>query len=87
MQHVAAEMSLSETAFVSSRVDGAFDLRWFTPIAEVDLCGHATLASAHALWESGRLEPSCEARFHTRSGVLTAWKREAWIEMDFSGAT
>ena len=83
MQHVAAEMSLSETAFVSSRADGAFDLRWFTPIAKVDLCGHATLASAHALWENGRLEPSREARFHTRSGVLTAWKREAWIEMDF----
>ena len=83
MQRVAAEMGLSETAFVHSRADGAFDLRWFTPIAEVDLCGHATLASAHALWESGRLESSGEARFHTRSGVLTAWKREAWIEMDF----
>jgi PhzF family phenazine biosynthesis protein len=83
MQHVAAEMRLSETAFVHCRADGAFDLRWFTPIAEVDLCGHATLASAHALWESRRLEPNREARFHTRSGVLTAWKREEWIEMDF----
>ena len=83
MQQVAAEMSLSETAFVCSRADGGFDLRWFTPITEVDLCGHATLASAHALWESGRLELSSEARFYTRSGVLTAWRREAWIEMDF----
>lgn len=83
MQHVAAEVNLSETAFVHSRADGAFDLRWFTPVAEVDLCGHATLASAHALWESGRLEPKREARFHTRSGILTAWRREAWIEMDF----
>ena len=83
MQQVAAEMRLSETAFVRFRADGAFDLRWFTPVTEVDLCGHATLASAHVLWESGRLEPNHKARFHTRSGVLTAWKREAWIEMDF----
>ena len=83
MQQVAAEMSLSETAFVNSRSDGACDLRWFTPVTEVDLCGHATLASAHALWESGRLDPAHEARFHTRSGVLTAWKREGWIQMDF----
>ena len=83
MQQVAAEMSLSETAFVFFRADGAFDLRWFTPVTEVDLCGHATLASAHALWESGQLKRNREARFHTRSGVLTAWKREAWIEMDF----
>src|SRR5262245_26828735 len=66
MQAVAAEMNLSETAFVVPRADG-FDLRWFTPRVEVDLCGHATLASAHVLWETGRLEPGQEARFHTRS--------------------
>lgn len=67
MQSVAAEMNLSETAFVQRRDDG-FGLRWFTPTTEVDLCGHATLASAHALWEQG--EPATELRFHTRSGVL-----------------
>ena len=83
MQQVAAEMNLSETAFVWSRADGAFDLHWFTPVTEVDLCGHATLASAHALWESARLELASEARFYTRSGVLTAWQREGWIEIDF----
>ena len=83
MQQVALEMNLSETAFVHPHGDGAFDLRWLTPVTEVDLCGHATLASAHALWESGRLERSSEARFYTRSGVLTAWHLEAGIEMDF----
>ena len=71
MQQVAAEMNLSETAFVVPRGED-FDLRWFTPTLEVDLCGHATLASAHALWEMGRLERSSDARFHTRSGLLTA---------------
>ena len=83
MQSVASEMNLSETAFVSPRADGSFDLRWFTPVTEVDLCGHATLASAHALWESGRIERSEEARFHTRSGLLTARWRQNGIEMDF----
>ena len=83
MQRVAAEMNLSETAFVCARADGAFDLRWFTPVTEVDLCGHATLASAHALWEAGRLDLLREAIFCTRSGVLTAWKRDSWIELDF----
>ncbi len=72
MQQVAAEMNLSETAFLQRRADGSFDLRWFTPTTEVDLCGHATLASAHALWESGQLPPEHEAAFHTRSGLLTA---------------
>ena len=72
MQQVAAEMNLSETAFLQRRADGSFDLRWFTPTTEVDLCGHATLASAHALWESGQLQPDHEATFHTKSGVLTA---------------
>ncbi len=82
MQFVAREMNLSETAFLLRRDDG-FDLRWFTPTVEVDLCGHATLASAHFLWEEGHLAPDQTARFHTRSGLLTAEKKEAWIEMDF----
>jgi PhzF family phenazine biosynthesis protein len=82
MQSVAREMNLSETAFLLSREDG-FDLRWFTPAVEVDLCGHATLASAHVLWESGVLAEKQAARFHTRSGLLTAEKRGTWIEMLF----
>ena len=76
MQKVAREMNLAETAFLRP-LDGdggrkEYELRWFTPTVEVDLCGHATLASAHALWESGRLAPTETARFHTRSGLLTA---------------
>lgn len=82
MQLVAREMNLSETAFLVRANDG-YDLRWFTPSTEVDLCGHATLASAHYLWESGHLETNETARFHTRSGVLTAENKGAWIEMDF----
>jgi PhzF family phenazine biosynthesis protein len=82
MQAVAAEMSLSETAFVVAGSDG-FGLRWFTPTIEVDLCGHATLAAAHVLWAERRLAPGAVARFHTRSGVLTATQRGAWIELDF----
>lgn len=82
MQSVANEMNLSETAFVLPREDG-FNLRWFTPMVEVDLCGHATLASAHALWEQGVLSSNEAARFHTRSGWLTAEQRNARIEMDF----
>jgi predicted PhzF superfamily epimerase YddE/YHI9 len=82
MQQVAREMNLSETAFLRARGDG-FDLRWFTPTVEVDLCGHATVASAHALWESGRLAPTETARFHTRSGLLTAARQGDWIELDF----
>lgn len=83
MQSVAREMNLSETAFVVPRGDG-HDLRWFTPAIEVELCGHATLATAHVLWECGRLAPGEIARFHTRSGLLTAERRdEDWIEMDF----
>jgi predicted PhzF superfamily epimerase YddE/YHI9 len=77
-------MNLSETAFVTARPgrDG-YDLRWFTPAVEVDLCGHATLASAHALWQTGRLAIDDTARFHTRSGLLTADRRHDWIVMDF----
>jgi PhzF family phenazine biosynthesis protein len=83
MQHAAAEVNLSETAFVCRRDDGDFDLRWFTPTVEVELCGHATLAAAHTLWEVGELAASEPARFHTRSGLLTASRHADWIELDF----
>ena len=83
MQRLAAEMNLAETAFVVPR-GGAFSLRWFTPAVEVELCGHATLASAHLLWETGRLTPDAEARFDTvYSGRLTCTRNGGWIEMDF----
>ncbi len=82
MQSVGSEMNLSETAFLLPRSDG-WSLRWFTPTVEVDLCGHATLASAHALWEERLLAPTETARFHTRSGLLTAKKNGDWIELDF----
>lgn len=82
MQEVAAEMNLSETAFVSRRVDG-FDLRWFTPSIEVDLCGHATLASAHALWEEDEARREDSITFHSRSGPLICHLRSDRIEMDF----
>ncbi len=76
MQSVATEMNLSETAFVVPRPDGEYDLRWFTPTVEVDLCGHATLAAAHVVGGT--------ARFHTRSGPLTCTSDgSSWIEMDF----
>ncbi len=78
LQNFAAEMNLSETAFVEKVSDG-FNLRWFTPKNEEELCGHATLASAHVLWESGILEAQNEARFHTKSGLLTAKKSGEWI--------
>ena len=82
MKDVAREMNLSETAFLVPH-DGGYNLRWFTPAVEVDLCGHATLASAHVLWESGHLAADAQARFHTRSGLLLADRRGEWIEMDF----
>jgi PhzF family phenazine biosynthesis protein len=81
MRLVAREMNLSETAFLVPEADG-YGLRWFTPAVEVALCGHATVASAHVLWESGTLGPSVEARFHTKSGLLTAKRRGEWIELD-----
>ncbi len=81
MQAVAREMNLSETAFLCPQADG-YALRWFTPAVEVDLCGHATLASAHVLWETGTLQPQEQARFHTRSGLLTAVRRADGIEED-----
>jgi len=83
MQNVAREMNLSETAFLSPSASDGFELRWFTPAVEIDLCGHATLATAHVLWESGTLDRRSAARFHTRSGVLTAERRGEWIELDF----
>ena len=83
MQRVAREMNLSETAFLVGRGSGEYDLRWFTPAVEVDLCGHATLASAHVLWEDGHLAPGAPAVFHTRSGRLSAVRGDGWIEMDF----
>jgi PhzF family phenazine biosynthesis protein len=82
MQSVALEMNLPETAFLQREGDG-FRLRWFTPAIEVDLCGHATLASAHVLWEEGELGPEEQARFHTRSGLLTAARRNGLIELNF----
>lgn len=82
MQNVAAEMNLSETAFLVWRGE-EFGLRWFTPTVEVELCGHATLASAHYLWESAHLAPDQTARFHTRSGLLTASRKDGMIELDF----
>jgi PhzF family phenazine biosynthesis protein len=83
MQSVANEMNQAETAFVRPRPDGDWDLRWFTPTVEVDLCGHATLASAHALWESERVPGANAIRFHTKSGVLICTRRGGRIEMDF----
>ena len=82
MRNVAAEMNLSETAFLSPQ-NGGYNLRWLTPAVEVDLCGHATVASAHVLWQDGHLPEGRQARFHTRSGLLTADRRGDWIELDF----
>ena len=82
MRNVAREMNLSETAFLTPQ-DGGYGLRWFTPAVEVALCGHATVAGAHVLWEDGHLAAGHQARFHTRSGLLTADRRGEWIELDF----
>lgn len=83
MRDVAREMNLSETAFLHRHDDG-FNLRWFTPTVEVALCGHATLASAHVLWETGELKSDEQARFYSQSGLLTATRAEEnWIELDF----
>jgi PhzF family phenazine biosynthesis protein len=98
MGSLAREMGVSETAFVSPRAagsespdrieaaDASYDLRWFTPDVEVDLCGHATLASAHALWQEGRVSAGTPIHFHTRSGILGAVRRDSWIELDFPAA-
>ena len=76
------EMNLSETAFLCPNGDG-YNLRWFTPAVEVDLCGHATLGAAHVLWTEGHLNSDQPARFHTKSGVLTCTRKGDWIEMNF----
>jgi PhzF family phenazine biosynthesis protein len=82
MRRVAAEFGVSETAFVV-RQEGGFGLRWFTPAVEVDLCGHATLATAHVLWENHRLAAATVARFLTRSGWLAASCEGGWVTLDF----
>jgi PhzF family phenazine biosynthesis protein len=83
MQSVGREMNLSETAFVHRREDGHLGLRWFTPAIEVELCGHATLAAAHVLWEAGWLQADETARFQTLSGLLTAQRGDGRIELNF----
>lgn len=85
-QSLAAEMSLSETAFVTRGEDAAekiFGLRWFTPTTEVNLCGHATLASAHVLWEEGIVPPSENIVFETKSGQLAAARTADGVSLDF----
>lgn len=82
MKSVAAEMNVSETAFLHPQ-DGIYQLRWFSPVVEVALCGHATLASAHVLWQDGHLEQNQQARFQTKSGLLTADREDEWIKLDF----
>ncbi|NJM96049.1 MAG: PhzF family phenazine biosynthesis protein [Phormidesmis sp. RL_2_1] len=82
MQAIALEMNLSETAFLYP-IAGGYHLRWFTPHIEVDLCGHATLASAHVLWSEGHLANGETARFNTRSGWLSATQQDGWIAMNF----
>lgn len=82
MQNIALENNLSETAYLYPEKDG-FNLRWFTPAVEVELCGHATLASSHILWEQGILSPDKEAVFYTKSGELRARKVQNGIELNF----
>ena len=82
MQAVALEMNLSETAFLVKEGDG-YRLRWFTPKVEVDLCGHATLASAHVLWTEGHVPPADPIHFYTKSGLLKAARKGSLIELDF----
>ena len=82
MQSIAREMNLSETAFLLSKAE-EYSLRWFTPAVEVNLCGHATLASAHILFQKGLVKQEETIRFDTRSGLLSATKKDDWIELDF----
>jgi predicted PhzF superfamily epimerase YddE/YHI9 len=82
MQRVAREMNLSETAYLHP-IAGGYSLRWFTPSAEVRLCGHATLASAFTLWATGVLPPDAPARFQTLSGWLVCTPADGWVAMDF----
>lgn len=82
LQNVAHEMCVSETAFLIRRGDG-YNLRWFTPEVEVDLCGHATLASAYMLWEDGGVSKDAAIRFYTKSGMLIANREDSWVVLDF----
>jgi len=82
MQSVATEMNHSETAFLH-RLDDGWSLRWFTPEAEVDLCGHATLAAAYVIWSTGREDEGSRIRFRTLSGILTATRDSSGIALDF----
>lgn len=82
MQRIATEMSLAETAFVERR-GGGYSIRWFTPTTEVPLCGHATLASAHLMWERGAVPPDRAIVFQSQSGPLTATRDGGWIALDF----
>ncbi len=86
MARVAAEMNLSETAFVVPQTKNVFGLRWFTPTVEVDLCGHATLATAHVLHEAGHWDGDSAVHFETRSGRLSALRLADQIELDFPAA-
>jgi len=83
MKNVAREMNLSETAFLHPLPDGEYALRWLTPNVEVDLCGHATLASAHVLWDEGHAPNDAPLRFSTRSGILKADRRGSEIALNF----
>lgn len=83
LQNIAMEMNLSETAFIKEIGDNEFNLRWFTPEIEIHLCGHATLASAHILWEIGLVDEKESINFHTLSGELIAKRKNEWIELDF----
>src|SRR4029079_15907146 len=90
MKLFARELTLAETAFLhrmDAESSSAFGLRWFTPAVEVDLCGHATIASAHWLWETQTLPASAPVKFHTKSGVLGARRNDTWIELDFPATT
>jgi len=82
MQNIAMEMNVSETAFVTKKND-EYDLRWFTPETEVEFCGHATLSSAHILWETGLVQNDETIVFNTKSGKLLATKTDDRIELDF----
>ena len=82
MQDIASEMNLAETAFLLKEGDG-YSLRWFTPTFEIDLCGHATLASAHILMEKGYIIEGQEVNFYTKSGLLTAVLQDGWIRLNF----
>ena len=82
MQDLAMEMNLAETAFIYPKDDG-YHLRWFTPVTEVELCGHATLATAHILFETGILNGNQTAKFQTISGQLTVTKQNDFLEMNF----